>query len=195
MTEFKPIPLKSSTLNMTGISAKTMTEHFKLYEGYVKKANEIQQKLESVDKSTANQTFSDLRALKVEYTFALGGVKNHEVYFDILGGKGGQPMGELMTQIASDFGSFDNWLTDLKASGMTARGWVWLGYDRDTKKLFNFVGDSQNTYTAWNVVPILALDTYEHAYYLDYAVDRKAYIEAFVNNIDWEAVDKRFKSI
>lgn len=195
MTEFKPIPLKPNTLTMSGISEKTMTEHYKLYEGYVKKANEILQKLEAVDKTTANQTYSDLRELKVEYTFALGGVKNHEVYFDILGGTGGKPSGLLLEQIETDFGSYENWLTDLKASGMTARGWVWLAYDRDLKKLFNFIGDSQNTYAAWNVVPILALDTYEHAYYLDYAVDRKSYIEAFVNNIDWEAVDNRFKSI
>lgn len=195
MTEFKPIPLKPTTLTMSGISKKTMEEHFKLYEGYVKKTNEISLKLETVDKSTANQSYSDLRSLKVEYTFALGGVKNHEVYFDVLGGQGGKPEGDLLKQIETDFGSYENWLTDLKASGLAARGWVWLAYDRDQKKLFNFVGDSQNTYVAWNTVPILALDTYEHAYYLDYAVDRKSYIEAFVNNLDWQAVDNRFKAI
>ena len=63
---------------LDGISEKTMTEHYKLYEGYVKKANEILEKLGAVDHSTANQVYSDLRELKVELSFALGGVRNHE---------------------------------------------------------------------------------------------------------------------
>ena len=130
-------PLKPSTLTMDGISRKTMEEHFKLYQGYVNKTNEIMEKLGGVDLKTANQVFSDLRALKVELSFAIGGVKHHEIYFDHLGGEGGKPSGKLLQMIERDFGSFDNWAADLKATGIAARGWVWLAYDRDWKRFFN----------------------------------------------------------
>jgi len=188
-------PLKPSTLTMDGISRKTMEEHYKLYQGYINKTNEVMEKLTGVDLKTANQVFSDLRSLKVDLTFAIGGVKNHEIYFDHLGGKGGQPTGRLLQTLQKTFGSFDQWAADLKASGLAARGWVWLAYDRDWKRFFNYVGDAQNTFPVWNATPILALDTYEHAYFIDYAVNRGAYIDAFLKNLDWDAVQKNFDAL
>lgn len=187
--------LKPSTLSMDGISKKTMEEHHKLYQGYVKKTNEIMEKLGSVDLATANQVYSDFRSLKVDLTFAIGGVKNHEIYFDHLGGKGGAPSGKLAQAIDRDFGSFEQWTKDLKASGMAARGWAWLAYDYDWKRLFNYVGDAQNTFPVWNAAPILALDTYEHAYFHDYSINRAAYIDAFLKNLDWDAVQKNFDGL
>src|SRR3989344_5685931 len=115
-----------SIKTLNGISERTMTEHYKLYEGYVKKTNEILDRLGVVDLESANQTYSDIRSLKVDLTFALGGVKNHEIYFGHLGGDGSKPSGKLLDQIENDFGSFEAWQKDLKATGMAARGWVWL---------------------------------------------------------------------
>jgi Fe-Mn family superoxide dismutase len=192
---FTAKPLKPTTLTMDGISKRTMEEHHKLYVGYVNKANEILNSLADVDLSKANQTYSALRVLKVELTFAIGGVKNHEIYFDHLGGKGGKPEGKLLNRLARDFGSYEAWEKDLKATGLAARGWVWLAYDADRGVLFNYLGDAQNTFPIWNAVPVLALDTYEHAYYLDYATDRKSYIEAFLRNLDWGVVQQRFERI
>ncbi len=188
-------PLKSSLLTMDGISKKTIEEHHKLYTGYVNKANEILDALMTVDYSKANQTYSLLRELKVELSFALGGVKNHEIYFDNLGGKGGKPTGELFATIEKNFGSYDVWEKDFKATGLAARGWVWLSYDSDRGTFFNYLGDAQNTFPIWNAIPILALDTYEYAYFLDYSIDRKSYIEAFMRNIDWNVVEQRFANI
>src|SRR5512136_1145380 len=86
--------------DLDGISARTMTEHYKLYQGYVNKYNEIMGKIAAgPDRSAANQTFSDLRSLKVDLTFAIGGVKNHELYFGHLGGKGGEPPAEFKGQL------------------------------------------------------------------------------------------------
>ena len=180
----------SSIKALDGISEKTMAEHYKLYEGYVKKANEILKKLESASLESSNQVYSELRELKVELSFALGGVKNHEIYFEHLGGTGGKPSGWLLKKIEEDFGSFENWQNDMKATGISARGWVWLGYDWQTKKLFNYLGDSQNTYLVWHVAPLVALDTYEHAYWLDYGTVRASYIDAFFKNLDWKIVEK-----
>ncbi|MBI3015235.1 MAG: superoxide dismutase [Candidatus Tectomicrobia bacterium] len=180
---------------MDGISKKTMEEHYKLYQGYVNKTNEIRKKLETADRTTANQTYSDLRVLKVELTFALGGVKNHEIYFANLGGKGGKATGRASEVIEKDFSSFEKWAEDLKATGLAARGWVWLAYDHDDGRFFNFLGDAQNTFPVWNATPVLALDTYEHAYYLDYATNRGAYIDAFMRNLDWDDVNRRIAAL
>lgn len=182
-----------SIRQLDGISEKTMTEHYKLYEGYVKKSNEIEEKLKTVDKSTANQIYSDLRELKVEYTFALGGMRNHEIYFGHLGGKGGEPGEALSKMITRDFGSFDAWKEDMKQTGIAARGWVWLAYDWNSGKLFNYLGDAQNTFPVWDASVLLAMDTYEHAYWLDYGTGRAAYIDAFFKNIDWAPVEEKMK--
>ncbi len=184
-----------SIKQLKGLSEKTMQEHYKLYEGYVKKANEIEEKLKSVDRAAANQTYSELRELKVEYSFAVGGMKNHEIYFGHLGGEGGKPSGWLMEKIEKDFGSFEDWKADMKATGIAARGWVWLAYDWQTGKLFNYLGDSQNTYPVWHCTPLVALDTYEHAYWLDYQTGRAAYIDAFFENLTWVPAETLVKSL
>ena len=183
----------ASIRELNGISARTMEEHYELYKGYIAKTNEIQEKLSSVDRASANQIYSDLRALRVDLSFALGGVKNHEIYFGHLGGKGGTPSGRLMDQIKRDFPSYDAWLADFKASGLAARGWVWLAYDQDWSCLTTVVGDAQNTFPLWNATPILALDVYEHAYWIDYGRARAKYIEAFFNNLDWSVVEQNLE--
>jgi len=180
----------ASIRELNGISARTMEEHYELYKGYVAKTNEIQEKLTAVDRTTANQIFSDLRSLRVDLSFAIGGVKNHELYFGHLGGKGGTPTGRLTEQIKRDFPSYDAWLADFKTSGLAARGWVWLAYDHDLNCLTTAVGDAQNTFPLWNATPILALDVYEHAYWIDYGRARAKYIEAFFNNLDWNVVEQ-----
>ncbi len=186
--KLEPKKYDSIMRDLDGISARTMTEHYKLYQGYVNKYNEIMGKLDAADRGAANQTFSDIRELKVELTFAIGGVKNHEIYFGHLGGKGGDPPAALKSQLERDFGSVEKWMADLKATGIASRGWAWTAYDRDWGYLFNYAGDAQNTFPVWNAVPIVALDVYEHAYYIDFGVARASYIDAFYKNLNWDAV-------
>lgn len=187
-----------SIFSMKGISKKTVEDHLKLYQGYVNKYNEIQEKLSTLtddDYSKANQVYSNIRELKTELSFAWGGVINHEIYFSHLGGKGGTASSQLINQINKDFGSFDNFKKDLKATGLAARGWVFTGWNRREGRLFNYLSDSQNTYMMWGVRPIIALDTYEHAYFTDYGVNRGNYIDAFFENLDWEKIGSRFEKI
>jgi len=181
--------LKPELYELDGISSATIESHYKLYEGYVNKRNEILQKLDGVDLSSANQAYSEFRALKVDLTFAVGGIKNHEIYFEHLGGGGGDPKGVAGDLIRRDFGSVDAWRADLKATGLAGRGWAWTAYDWDEGRLFNYIGDSQNTFPIWNATPLVALDVYEHAYFLDYQTDRASYIDAFLNNLDWAVVN------
>lgn len=184
-------------VELTGISKKTMEEHYKLYQGYVNKANEIHDKLAVLDKdpAKANPTYSDIRVLKVELTRAVGGVKNHELYFNTLGGTGGAPTGKLADLIKRDFGSVEDWQKDLKATGVAARGWAWTAWDWDTMRLFNYIGDEQNTFPIWNANPIVALDVFEHAYYYDYQTAKGTYIDTFFKNLDWKSVEKLAKVV
>jgi Fe-Mn family superoxide dismutase len=187
--EITPRELKPALLELDGISRLTIEAHYKLYQGYVAKRNEILGKLEGVDLASANQAYSELRALKVDLTFAVGGIKNHELYFEHLGGNGGDPDGAIRQLIERDFGSVDAWRADLKATALAARGWAWTAYDWDESRLFNYIGDAQNTFPVWNATPLVALDVYEHAYFLDWKTDRASYVDAFFDNLDWSVVD------
>jgi Fe-Mn family superoxide dismutase len=182
--------LNPRLLELEGISRETIEAHYKLYQGYVNKRNEVLGKLADVDLSTANQVYSELRALKVDLTFAIGGIKNHELYFEHLGGSGGDAAGIFGDLVKRDFGSTDAWRADLKATGLAGRGWAWTAYDWDEGRLFNYIGDAQNTFPVWNATPLVGLDVYEHAYFVDFGTDRGAYIEAFFNNLDYDVVNE-----
>jgi Fe-Mn family superoxide dismutase len=187
--QIAPRALKPALLELDGISRAAVEAHYKLYEGYVSKRNEILGRLSSVDADAANQVYSDIRALKVDLSFAIGGIKNHELYFEHLGGSGGDPTGAVGDLLERDFGSVAAWRADLKATGMAARGWAWTAYDWDEGRLFNYIGDAQNTFPVWNATPLVALDVYEHAYFLDYQTDRASYIDVFLANLDWGVVN------
>jgi Fe-Mn family superoxide dismutase len=188
--EIAPRELKPALYELDGLSRETIESHYTLYQGYVAKRNEILERLAGIEVAAANQVYSDVRALKVELSFAIGGVKNHEIYFEHLGGYGGEPDGAIADLIGRDFGSADAWRADLKATGMAGRGWAWTAYDWDEGRLFNYVGDAQNTFPIWNATPLVALDVYEHAYFLDYRTDRASYIDAFFHNLDWGVVNE-----
>jgi Fe-Mn family superoxide dismutase len=187
--EIKPRELNPALLELDGISRETIEAHYRLYQGYVGKRNEILGKLADVDLTTANQIYSEFRSLKVDLTFAIGGIKNHELYFDHLGGTGGESKGAFGALVVRDFGSATSWKADLKATALGARGWAWTAYDWDEGRLLNYIGDAQNTFPVWNASPLVALDVYEHAYFADFNTDRGAYIDTFFNNLDYAVVD------
>src|ERR1700747_2414283 len=93
--EIAPRELRPEVYELDGISRAWVEAHYKLYQGYVNKRNEILGKLAGVDLSSANQVYSEIRALKVDLSFAIGGIKNHEIYFEHLGGSGGDPDGSV----------------------------------------------------------------------------------------------------
>jgi superoxide dismutase, Fe-Mn family len=187
--EITPRELKPALFELDGISRETIEAHYKLYQGYVNKRNEILGKLAGVDLASANQVYSEVRALKVELSFAIGGIKNHEIYFEHLGGSGGEPAGVFGDLVKRDFGSIADWRADLKATGLAGRGWAWTAYDWDEGRLFNYIGDAQNSYPIWNATALVGLDVYEHAYFIDFGTDRAAYIDKFFDNLDYDVVN------
>ena len=187
----KNLPFKE----LKGISQKTLKIHWgKLYQGYVKKWQEIQEKLKTADLGLANASFSDLRELKLEESFAADAVLLHEAYFDILGGDG-KIKGEIIKIIAKNFGSFESWQNEFKALGLCARGWVILAYDFNNGELRNYTADLHNQGGIWGAAPIVVIDVYEHAYFIDFGADRKAYIEAYFQNLNWPAINQKYLNI
>lgn len=186
MHELKPLPYTA----LEGLSERQLKEHHDvLYAGYVKKINEIEEKLKTTDKSGANATYSEFGELKREETFALNGVKLHEGYFDTMSTAPSACSGKIREMIERDFGSYENWEAEFKAAGIAGRGWVVLAYDLDEKRLRNVMCDSHNQGGVWNMLSLFIMDIYEHAYFLDYATARKAYIESFFKNVNWEYVN------
>jgi Fe-Mn family superoxide dismutase len=190
----EPKPLKYKELK--GISERQLNEHHDvLYAGYVKKYNEITEKLKNTDTESANATYSEIRELNVEKTFALNGLKLHEYYFDNMTDKPVEIGGSAKEQIEKRWGSVENWQKELIALGISARGWVVLAWDDDLKVLDHYICDAHNQGGIWNNVPVMVMDVYEHAYFIDYGTARKDYINSFIENIDWEVVNARLAKI
>jgi Fe-Mn family superoxide dismutase len=175
--------------------------HDNLYVGYVNKRNEIEEKLAKTDRGLANATYSEYGELKREESFAANGIILHESYFNVLGGTGLAPSeeskqgGELVKALEKEFGSYEKWLEDFKAAGMVARGWVVLAYDFNDGRLHNYLCDAHNHGGIWGAMPVIVLDMYEHAYFIDYGSDRKIYIEDYLKNLNWNSANQIYAKI
>ncbi len=195
--EIRPRSFPAFDKELDGISKQTMENHYKLYQGYVKKTNECREILKGIDYAEAegNQVFSQLRSVSVDYTFALLGFKNHDLYFGHLGGGGGEPTGRFQELVDSEYpGGVEMWKQAVRKAASAARGWVMVGYDLNDGSVFNYIMDTQNLWAVYNMVPVLALDVYEHAYAGDFGATpdgRKEYVEAFFRNLDWDHVNRQ----
>ncbi len=193
--ETKPLPFDVDKLD--GISAKTLAVHHdKLYAGYVAKATEVAEKLKEIAASGAaagNATYSELRALKDAETFAVNGVYLHEWYFDVLGGDGApEKAPELSKALADKWGSLENGLKYFSECAMASRGWSVLCWDTKAGKLKHYNADAHNQGGVWGCLPIIVLDVYEHAYFMDYGSDKKAYIVAYWKNFNWAKAEELY---
>lgn len=194
MKTFTPKTFNIATLK--GISDKTVQDHIKLYEGYVKNTNLILQKIEELAQDSEKNAYA-LAEVQRRFGFEYDGMRNHEIYFDSLsnGAKEISKDGELFKSIESVWGSFDAWLARFKAIAMSRGvGWAILYLDKKENFLMNaYVEDHQMGQLA-GCTPILCLDMWEHAYIADYAPGgKKDYVEDFFVNLNWESAEKNFK--
>ncbi len=185
----QPKPLPYTKLN--GLGEKQLAEHYKLYEGYVKKYNELSQKALTVSSEDSNGTYAEIREVNLEKVFALNAIKLHEAYFENMNDIQSECNGPIKQLIEQQWGSVETWATDFAALGLSARGWVVLAFDFDNPRLENYICDAHNQGGVWNSGALLVLDVYEHAYFLDYATARKDYVASFMQLIDWSVVNER----
>lgn len=160
------------------LSEKQFSEHIKLYEGYIKKLAEITQKLENAKREEANASFSEYRELKLEEGFCVNAIILHEAYFTALEQK---VSSETREKIIERFGSIENFMENMKAAGLSARGWVVAAETQSGIDIF--IADMHNQGAIWNSKMLLVLDMYEHAFFIDFAANKKAYIEKFLEQI------------
>jgi Fe-Mn family superoxide dismutase len=184
---------------LQGISDQTLEMHFKLYEGYVKETNKLNEGIwKFIEDGKVDQeempAYSELtRRLGFEYN----GMVLHEYYFDNLksGGGAGDPdrTAQFAKAAASSFGSYEIWKADFVGIGkMRGVGWAICYQNPGNGRLSNHWITLHETGNVAGFDPILVMDVWEHAYLLDYKpAERPKYIEAFFSNINWTIVEKR----
>ena len=181
---------------LEGISDKTIEEHLKLYKGYVNNTNTIFNKLYELKSEPEKNVFM-LGELQRRLGFEFGGMRNHEIYFSSLSGgsKEINKDGELYKALEKEWGSFENFLGHFKFVATTRGvGWAILYYDKESGKPIISWLDEQHIGHLAGCSIILALDMWEHSYYLDYIpAEKKKYIESFFVNLNWEVVEENFK--
>jgi superoxide dismutase, Fe-Mn family len=191
--QIKPLPFDPAKLK--GLSEKLIRSHHENnYSGSVKALNAVEQRLAAMlnEKDLPPYIYGDLKREELVRT---GSVVLHEIYFGNLGGDG-KAGGDVFAAIKKSFGSYEQWEAEFKKTGNAlsgGSGWVIFALNFHTGELHN--------YWAWDHMhnapfsrPLLALDMYEHSYHMDYGAAAARYVDAFMQNVNWEAVNRRFTS-
>jgi len=183
-----------SLIGMEGFSQTLLNNHFILYQGYVKNTNKLMDTLAAMLKEDRVAT-PEYAELKRRLGFEFNGMRLHEYYFGNLGGNGLlDKSGQLASQLAEEFSSYEDWERDFKATGaMRGIGWTILYQDNITGGLFNqWINEHEVGHPA-GCAPILVMDVFEHAFITDYGLGRADYIAAFFKNINWAVAAGRLK--
>jgi Fe-Mn family superoxide dismutase len=186
-------PLSCNPAKLKGLSEKLIVSHHENnYGGAVKRLNAIAAQWQALD--VASAPVFVINGLKREELIAANSMILHELYFDSLDGDG-QTQGALHSVLARDFGSAERWQAEFSAMGKAqggGSGWVLLTYSHRDKKLINQWA-ADHTCNLARGTPILALDMYEHSYHIDYGAKAVAYVEAFMQNINWVNVARLYE--
>jgi len=190
--QIKPLPFDPAKLK--GISEKLIRSHHENnYSGAVRALNAVEQRLAAMlaDKDLPPYVYGDLKREELVRT---GSLVLHEIYFANLGGDG-KAASDVLEAIKNAFGAYEMWEAEFKRTGNAlggGSGWVILALNFHTGELHN--------YWAWDHMhnapfsrPLLAMDMYEHAYHMDYGAAAAKYVDAFMQNVNWEEVNRRFK--
>lgn len=188
----KPLPFKS----IPGfLSAEQIAPHHTAhYGGALKSYSDLDSSLEKAFQGGTKidpLAYGNMQRSKVSKG---NSVLLHELYFDGLAAKAGDPGVDVRPAIEKRFGTLDRWLEDFQASAKEAAGWAMLVIHPANGKLYNVVSDEHAIGALWMAVPIVVIDTYEHAYYIDYQNRKADYVAKFPAYLDWQAANARYRS-
>lgn len=183
---------------LKGISPENISEHLKLYAGYVnftnKTLSEIKERQNSIEKDS--YVISELYR---RFAFEWNGMRNHEIYFSLLSGTRTSPNEEssLHKAILKKWSDFATWQKEFTQLATTRGiGWAMLWYDKSSNELYHSFVDEQHLGQLQGATPVIALDMWEHSYVADYAPSgKKTYIEDFLANINWSVAEDHFDSL
>ncbi|MEP7337769.1 MAG: Fe-Mn family superoxide dismutase [Acidobacteriota bacterium] len=189
----QPKPLPFDPAKLKGISEKLIRSHHENnYTGAVKALNAVEGRLWKTlyEKDLPAYFYGDLKREELVRT---GSVVLHEYYFANLGGDG-KAGGEVLSAIKQAFGSYEDWESDFKKTGNAlggGSGWTIFALNLHTGELHNY-WSWDHMHNAPTGLPLLAMDMYEHAYQMDYGEAAAKYVDAFMQNVHWEEVNRRY---
>jgi Fe-Mn family superoxide dismutase len=188
-------PLAAGLDRLSGLSEKLLLSHHQNnYGGAVKRLNAIRREL--AEQQFASAPGFRLNGLKREELIATNSMLLHELYFSGLGGEGASMPAPMALALSGSFGSVDRWRDEFVAMGKAlggGSGWVLLMFQPREGTLVNQWA-ADHTHALAGGVPVLALDMYEHAYHMDYGAQAGAYVDAFMGNINWAPVHRRYQA-
>lgn len=200
--EMIPLPYGFDALEPY-VDAETMRLHYgKHYAAYTKNLNEALKDFPELRQKSIDELLAGIGSLPESVRKAVrnhgGGYYNHGLFWQIMGPKGGKPQGALAAAIDQSFGSLEEMKKafSAKAASIFGSGWAWLVVNQDGRLEIVTTANQDSPIMTGTVeaggYPILALDVWEHAYYLKYKNERAKYIDAWWNVVHWDAVGKRF---
>ncbi len=193
-----PLPYDYADLE-PHIDAETMKLHHDVHHAaYVRGANQALAELAAM-RSTGRESYERVRALSDALSFNLSGHVLHSVFWTNMRREGGgDPPAEsrIANLLNRDFGSIDKWREHFAwaATNVQGSGWGVLGYDPAAQRLLVVQAEKHQNSAAWGLVPLLVVDVWEHAYYLNYKNRRASYVRAFLNTVNWPDVESRLAS-
>lgn len=191
--QHQPKPLPFDPAKLKGLSEKLIRSHHENnYTGAVRALNAVEQRLAAMlrDKDLPAYIYGDLKREELVRT---GSVVLHEIYFGNLGGDG-RAAGDVLGAITQHWGSYEQWEADFKRTGNAlggGSGWVIFAHNFQTGELHNY-WSWDHMHNAPFSRPLLAMDMYEHAYHMDYGAAAAKYVDSFMQNVNWEEVNRRF---
>lgn len=185
-----PLPYES----LPGFLSKDQLglHHAKHYGGAVKALKSIEDRAygaEAVADPAARRELGRAQSEKAN------SVVLHELYFRGMAAKAPDPTEDVRAAVAKRFGSLDRWRADLEACALAANGWAMLAAHPINGRLYHVVSDAHDVGPLWFARPLVLVDVYEHAYYVDYKNDKAAYVKAWFDHVDWVEADRRFKAV
>jgi Fe-Mn family superoxide dismutase len=189
----KPKPLRHKSIPGFLSAAQIAPHHTAHYGGALKGFSGIDAKLEkSIKEGTAIDPAA-YDAMQRAKSSKGNSVILHELYFDGLIPKAPDPRADVRAAIEKRFGSLDKWASDFQASAKSAAGWAMLVLHPVNGRLYNVVSDEHAQGPLWMAVPLVVIDVYEHAFYIDYQNRKAEYVEKFMDHIDWGEMNTRYR--
>lgn len=180
--------------NLPGFSDEQLKAHFELYRGYVKSTNEIVDRLENSERESSGYAFGSYSELKRRFPVAYNGMWLHELYFDNLK-PDVEVDGAFREAVARQWSSLKDWKAGVAATAKAGPGWVITAMEQGTQELRNLFVAEHHIGLPANHQPLMVLDMWEHAFMIDYGIDKEAYLASFFENLNWEILDRRLQVV
>lgn len=188
----KIVPKQFDFSNVKYMSPAQLSQHYILYTKYIESLDKVNFDLESNNMyKNCNSNYSPIRSAEKATTFCLDSIKLHEYYFENFTGNNTRPYGNIENIILDKFGSYKDFTDKFKCIGLAMRGWVIFCHDMNIDDYYIYGQDSHDNGVILCAKPLIVLDVYEHAYMIDYGINRSLYIDTFFENLDFRVVNNR----